>query len=120
MNQGISGRLAAFGLQSPLTPLLLIVALAMGLLAIVTIPREEEPQISVPMVDIMVQVPGVRAADAVELVAKPLEALVKAVSDVDHVYTFVDDDQLMVTARFKVGIDPDAAVVRIHRPRRAG
>ena len=119
MNQGISGRLAAFGLQSPLTPLLLIVALAMGLLAIVTIPREEEPQISVPMVDIMVQVPGVRAADAVELVAKPLEALVKAVSDVDHVYTFVDDDQLMVTARFKVGIDPDAAVVRIHEKLRA-
>ena len=119
MKRGISGRLAAFGLQSPLTPLLLIVALAMGLLAIITIPREEEPQISVPMVDIMVQVPGVRATDAAELAAKPLEALVKAVSDVDHVYTFVDDDRLMVTARFKVGIDPDAAVLRIHEKLRA-
>ena len=119
MKPGLSGRLAAFGLHSPLTPLLLLVALAMGVLAIATIAREEEPQISVPMVDIQVQVPGVRADEVVELAAKPLEALVKSVSDVDHVYTFADDDQLLVTARFKVGIDPDAAVVRIHEKLRA-
>jgi multidrug efflux pump subunit AcrB len=119
MKLGISGTLTRFALGSPLTPLLLIAALAVGLLAVVTIPREEEPQISVPMVDIMVQAPGIRAADAVELAAKPLEAIVKGVSDVDHVYTFVDDDHFMVTARFKVGVDPDAAVVRIHEKLRA-
>jgi multidrug efflux pump subunit AcrB len=119
MNLGLSGRLTSFALKSPLTPLFLICALAMGLLAVATIPREEEPQISVPMVDILVQTPGVRAADAVELAAKPLEAIVKSVSDVDHVYTFVDDDHLMVTARFKVGVDPDAAAVRIHEKLRA-
>ena len=119
MKLGISGSLTAFGLKSPLTPLFLIAALAVGVLAVATIPREEEPQISVPMVDIMVQTPGVRAADAVELAAKPLETIVKSVSDVDHVYTFVDDDHFMVTARFKVGVDPDAAVVRIHEKIRA-
>ena len=119
MKLGISGTLTRFALRSPLTPLFLIAALAVGLLAVVTIPREEEPQISVPMVDIMVQTPGIRAADAVELAAKPLEAIVKSVSDVDHVYTFVDDDHFMVTARFKVGVDPDAAVVRIHEKLRA-
>ena len=119
MKLGISGNLTAFGLRSPLTPLFLIAALAVGLLAVATIPREEEPQISVPMVDIMVQTPGVHAADAVELAAKPLEAIVKSVSDVDHVYTFVDDDHFMVTARFKVGVDPDAAIVRIHEKIRA-
>ena len=119
MKLGISGNLTAFGLKSPLTPLFLIVALAVGLLAVATIPREEEPQISVPMVDIMVQTPGIRAADAVELAAKPLETIVKSVSDVDHVYTFVDDDHFMVTARFKVGVDPDAAIIRIHEKIRA-
>ncbi len=119
MKLGLSGTLARFGLGSPLTPLFLIAALAVGLLAVATIPREEEPQISVPMVDIMVQTPGLRATDAVELAAKPLEAIVKGVPDVDHVYTFVDDDHFMVTARFKVGVDPDAAVVRIHEKLRA-
>ena len=74
-----------------------------------TIPREEEPQISVPMVDIMVRADGLSAPDAVELVAKPLEAIVKSVDGVEHVYTQADDDQVMVTARFKVGTDPDDA-----------
>jgi multidrug efflux pump subunit AcrB len=113
MRLGFSGRLTAATITSPLTPLFLMAALAMGLLALVSIPREEEPQISVPMVDIMVRTDGLRAPDGVELVAKPLEAIVKSVSDVDHVYTQADDDQVMVTARFKVGTDPDNAIVRI-------
>jgi multidrug efflux pump subunit AcrB len=119
MNLGISGRLTKATIASPLTPLLLMAALAMGLLALVSIPREEEPQISVPMVDIMVAAPGLRATDAEQLVAKPLETIVKSVSGVEHVYTFVDDNQVMVTARFRVGTDPDAAAVRIHEKIRA-
>jgi multidrug efflux pump subunit AcrB len=119
MKLGLSGRLTAAAISSPLTPLFLIAALALGLLAVATIPREEEPQISVPMVDIMVRADGLRAADAVELVAKPLESIVKSVSDVDHVYTQADDDRVMVTARFKVGTDPDSAIVRIHEKIRA-
>jgi multidrug efflux pump subunit AcrB len=119
MKLGLSGRLTSATIASPLTPLFLLAAIAIGLLALVQIPREEEPQISVPMVDIQVSAPGLRAADAVELVAKPLETIVKSVSDVDHVYSFVDDDQVMVTARFKVGTDPDNAIVRIHEKLRA-
>ena len=114
MNLGLSGRLTRATIRSPLTPLFLLAAIAVGLLALMSIPREEEPQISVPMVDIMVSAPGLRAADAVELVGKPLEAIVNSVDEVEHVYTFADDDQVMVTARFKVGVDPDAAAVRIH------
>ena len=114
MNLGLSGRLTRATIKSPLTPLFLLAALAVGLLALATIPREEEPQISVPMVDIMVPAPGLRAPDAVELVGKPLETIVKSVAGVEHVYTFADDNQVMVTARFKVGTDPDAATVRIH------
>jgi multidrug efflux pump subunit AcrB len=119
MNLGLSGRLTRATITSPLTPLFLLAAIAMGLLALATIPREEEPQISVPMADIMVSAPGVRAPDAVELIAKPLEAIVKSVPGVDHVYTFADDNQVMVTARFQVGTDPDAAAVRINEKVRA-
>ncbi|MFZ5669515.1 MAG: efflux RND transporter permease subunit [Pseudomonadota bacterium] len=119
MKLGLSGRLTAASIRSPLTPLALLAAIAMGLLALVSIPREEEPQISVPMVDVMVAAPGLAAPDAAELVAKPLEVIVKAIPDVDHVYSFVEDDQVMVVARFKVGSDQDDAVLRVHEKIRA-
>ena len=61
--------------------------MAAGLLALLVIPREEEPQISVPMVDITVRADGLKAPDAVELVTKPLEAIVKAIDGVEHVYS---------------------------------
>ena len=85
MNLGFSGRLTRATIRSPLTPLFLLAALAAGLVALLTIPREEEPQILVPMVDIVVQANGLRAPDAVELVTKPLEAIVKAIPGVEHV-----------------------------------
>ena len=113
-NLGLSSRLTKATLTSPLTPLFLIVAILVGLLAVISIPREEEPQISVPMIDISVAAPGMKAEDAVQLVAKPLETIVKSVNDVDHVYSFADDDRVLVTARFKVGTDPDNAAIRIH------
>ncbi|MDP1630480.1 MAG: efflux RND transporter permease subunit [Caulobacter sp.] len=119
MKLGISGRLAQASINSPLTPLFLLAAILVGLLAVFTIAREEEPQISVPMVDIMVAAPGLRATDAAELIAKPLEAIVKSIDGVDHVYTQANDDQVMVTARFKVGEDPDNAAVRVHEKIRA-
>ena len=73
VNLGLSGRLTQATIRSPLTPLFLLAALAVGLIALLTIPREEEPQISVPMVDIRVNADGLKAPDAVELVTKPLE-----------------------------------------------
>ena len=97
---------------------MLLAAIGVGLLALLTIPREEEPQISVPMVDIRVIAPGL-PPDAVELVGKPLETIVKSVDGVEHVYSQADDDRVMVTARFLVGTDPDAAAVRIHEKMRA-
>ncbi|MDP3801813.1 efflux RND transporter permease subunit [Brevundimonas sp.] len=119
MNLGVSGRLTKATLNSPLTPLMLLAAIAVGLMAVLSIPREEEPQISVPMVDIMVAAPGLSASDATELAAKPLEAIVRSIDGVEHVYTQVQDDQVMVTARFLVGSDPDDAAVRVHEKVRA-
>ncbi|MBS0246362.1 MAG: efflux RND transporter permease subunit [Proteobacteria bacterium] len=114
MNLGLSGRLTQGTIRSPLTPLFLMAALAVGLLALLTIPREEEPQISVPMVDIRVNADGLKAPDAVELVTKPLESIIKGINNVEHVYSQTVDDRVMVTARFKVGTSSDDAILRVH------
>jgi multidrug efflux pump subunit AcrB len=119
MSLGISGSLTKSTIRSPLTPLFLLTALAVGLLALFTIPREEEPQISVPLVDISVRADGLRAPDAVELITKPLETIVKGVEGVEHVYSQTEDDHVLVTARFLVGTDPDDAIVRIQQEIRA-
>jgi multidrug efflux pump subunit AcrB len=113
MKLGISGGLTKATIRSPLTPLFLLTAIALGLLALLTIPREEEPQISVPLVDISVQANGLRAPDAVELVTKPLETIIKSIDGVEHVYSQTQDDQVLVTARFRVGTSPDAAITRV-------
>lgn len=114
MKLGLSGSLTRATIHSPLTPLFLIAAIALGLIASITIPREEEPQINVPMVDIRVAVPGLSASDAVELVGKPLETIVRSVDGVEHTYTQAKDDGVLVTARFLVGTSPDAAAVRVN------
>ena len=84
MKLGLSGRLTQATIRSPLTPLVLLTALAVGLVALLTIPREEEPQISVPMVDIRVNADGLKAPDATEMVTKPLESIVKGIDGVEH------------------------------------
>ena len=119
MKLGISGKLTQATIRSPLTPLFLLTAIALGLLALFTIPREEEPQISVPMVDIAVRADGLKAPDAAELITKPLETIVKGIDSVEHVYSQTQDDGVLVTARFKVGTDRDDAILRIHERIRA-
>jgi multidrug efflux pump subunit AcrB len=118
-SEGIAGGLTRAFITSPLTPLFLIAALAFGLLALISLPREEEPQISVPMVDIRVQADGLKAEDAVKLVAEPLETIIKSIDGVEHVYSQSQDDGVLVTARFLVGTSADAAVLRIHDKIRA-
>jgi multidrug efflux pump subunit AcrB len=119
MKLGFSGRLTAATIRSPLTPLFLIASLAVGLIALMVIPREEEPQISVPMVDIQINADGLKGPDAVELVTKPLEAIVKGIDGVEHVYSQTQDDRVMVTARFLVGTRAEDAILRVHEKIRA-
>jgi len=116
---GLSGRLTQATIGSPLTPLFLLAALIVGFVALLVIPREEEPQISVPMVDISVRADGLKAPDAVELVTKPLEAIVKGIDGVEHVYSQTLDDRAMVTARFLVGTKAEDAILRVHEKIRA-
>ncbi|MCO5154700.1 efflux RND transporter permease subunit, partial [Shinella sp.] len=116
---GLAGGLTRAFIGSPLTPLFLLAAFVLGLVALVSLPREEEPQISVPMVDIRVQANGLKTEDAVKLVTEPLETIVKAIDGVEHVYSQTEDDGALVTARFKVGTNADAAILRVHEKVRA-
>ena len=116
---GIAGNLTRGFIRSPLTPLIMLAALAMGLIALMVVPREEEPQISVPMVNILMQAPGLKAEDAVRLVSEPMETIVRAINDVEHVYSQTMDDGAMITARFVVGTSSDAAILRVHEKIRA-
>ncbi|NNU81472.1 efflux RND transporter permease subunit [Halovulum dunhuangense] len=110
---GLAGRLTRAFIASPLTPLILLASLAVGLIALMSLPREEEPQISVPLVDIHVSADGLRAEDALKLVTEPLEGIVKGIDQVEHVYSDTRDDQVMVTARFVVGVSSDTAILRV-------
>ncbi|WP_414897110.1 efflux RND transporter permease subunit [Rhodovulum sp. YEN HP10] len=110
---GLAGYLTRGFIRSPLTPLLLLAALALGLIALIALPREEEPQISVPLVDIHVRADGLRAVDAVKLVTEPLETIVKGIDEVEHVYSQTYDDRAMVTVRFRVGLSQDTAILRV-------
>ena len=119
MKLGLSGVLTRAFINSPLTPLLLLAALVAGAIALFSLPREEEPQISVPMVDIFVQANGYKADQAVELVTRPLEDIIKGIDGVEHVYSQTNDDSVVVTARFLVGTDQDVATLRVHEKIRA-
>ncbi|MEW5962711.1 MAG: efflux RND transporter permease subunit [Pseudomonadota bacterium] len=116
---GISGRLTRAFIASPLTPLLLFAAIVIGLVALQSLPREEEPQISVPLVDIHVVADGLKAEDAARLVTEPLETIIKSIGGVEHVYSQTQDDRAVVTARFLVGTDADNAILRVHDKVRA-
>ncbi len=119
MKLGISGVITKAFIQSPLTPLILMASLIVGGIALTSLPREEEPQISVPMVDILISANGLNAEDAMELVTEPLEDIIKGISNVEHVYSQTEDDRVMVTARFDVGTDEDIAIIRVHEKIRA-
>lgn len=106
-------------IQAPITPLILVVIMMLGVLALINLPREEEPQISVPMVDILLQANGLKAIDVEELVTKPLEVIIKSIDQVEHIYSQTEDNKAVVTARFFVGSDRDNAVLRVHEKIRA-
>ncbi len=118
-SRGIAGGLTGVFIQSALTPLMTLAALAIGLVALLNLPREEEPQISVPMVDIHIQAPGLRAMDAAKLVTEPMETIVKGINEVEHVYSQTSDDYALVMARFLVGTSADTAILRVHDKVRA-
>ena len=112
---GAAGRLAGAFLHSKLTPLFIMAAMALGVLAVIGLPREEEPQIVVPMVDVLAQMPGATPADIEQRVTRPMEQLIWEVPGVEYVYSTSAPGQSMVVVRFKVGEPEEAALVRLNQ-----
>ena len=110
---GISGRITQAFIRSRLTPLVAVASLAVGALALIATPREEEPQISVPMVDVIEAMPGASPSEAENLLGRPIEQRMLEIPGVDHVYTMSGDGYAMVTVRFKVGEDQERSVTRV-------
>jgi len=111
---GIAGRTARYFIASPLTPLLLIAFFLIGLLGTLITPREEDPQISVPMVDILVAYPGAEASEVANLISEPLERMMSELSGVKHVYSMSRDGMAMVTVRFDVGEEMETSLVKLY------
>jgi Cu/Ag efflux pump CusA len=84
---GVAGRMAAVFMHSKLTPLLMLASLLLGVWAVIALPREEEPQIIVPMVDVFVEMPGVSPAEIEQRVTRPLEKLLWEVPGVEYIYS---------------------------------
>jgi multidrug efflux pump subunit AcrB len=110
---GASGRIARAFLESKLTPLLVVASLLIGAFAVLVTPREEEPQIKVPMIDIFVGWPGASAREVERRVISPLERAVYEIENLEYVYSTSQPSGGMIVARFLVGSDPDEAVVRV-------
>jgi multidrug efflux pump subunit AcrB len=111
---GVAGRMAKAFIESPLSPLLLIASLAMGLLGLLLTPRQEDPQISVPMVDIFVQYPGTTAEQVATLVTDPLERIMSEIPGIKHVYSSSQRGQTMVTVEFEVGEEMEPSLVKLY------
>ncbi len=115
---GIAGSLTKATIKSPLTLLLLLASFAVGFMALMAIPREEEPQISVPMVNVQIPAPGLSANDVSVKVTEPVETALRGLNGVEHVYSQSQDNGVMLTARFKVGTDSDDAILRVQQKMR--
>ncbi len=111
---GIAGGMARTFITSPLSLLLLLAFFAVGVLGMWVTPRQEDPQISVPMVDIFVRYPGASAQEVESLIARPLETIMSEMTGVDHVYSHSAREQAMVTVQFKVGQELEPSLVKLY------
>ena len=112
--RGLAGKIAHGFIDSKLTPLVILAALLLGAFAILQTPREEEPQIIVPMLDVMVAMPGATAHEVEERVSVPMEKLVRQISGVEYVYSISRPGASLVILRFKVGTKEEDAIIKTY------
>ncbi|MBI5137489.1 MAG: efflux RND transporter permease subunit [Nitrospirae bacterium] len=111
---GIAGRIAGAFLTSRLTPLFVAAAVVLGVFAILVTPREEEPQISVPVVDVLIPYPGATAAEVESLVTTPAERVLGELAGVEYVYSAATSGMGIVTVRFEVGEDQTESIAKLY------
>ncbi len=111
---GLSGRIAAQFQSAQITPLLALIALLMGLFAVLVTPREEEPQINVTMANVLIPFPGAAVADVEQMVASPAEQVLAQIEGIEHVTSVSRPGLAILTVQFKVGVPRIVALVRLH------
>jgi multidrug efflux pump subunit AcrB len=112
---GVAGRTAAAFIHSKLTPLFILSSLALGFVAIVALPREEEPQIVVPLIDVLVEMPGATPSEVEQRITRPLEQLLWEVPGVEYIYSTSAPGQSVVVVRFRVDEPLEPALVRLNQ-----
>jgi multidrug efflux pump subunit AcrB len=112
---GIAGRIARAFIDSKLTPLIVITAVLLGAAAIILLPREEEPQIKVPMIDVLVSMPGFSAKEVEERATRPMEKLLWEIPGVEYIYSTSRPGESLAIVRFKVGEDVEKSLVKLNQ-----
>jgi multidrug efflux pump subunit AcrB len=113
-NLGLAGRTTRAFIHSPLSPLLYLAMLALGLVGLVVTPRQEDPQISVPMIDLFVEFPGASSVEVAALAIDPLQRIMSEIPRVKHVYTTSAHERGIVTIEFEVGEELGPSLVKVH------
>ncbi|WP_396172471.1 efflux RND transporter permease subunit [Flavobacterium sp.] len=114
MQEGISGKIANFFINSKLTILLMVALMVIGVYSSFLIPREEEPQINVPMADVMIGYPGATPAEVESRVIKPLEKVLSNIKGVEHLHSMAMNGQAMIIVQFFVGEDIERSYVKLY------
>jgi multidrug efflux pump subunit AcrB len=112
---GLAGRVARAFIDSKLTPLIVVASILLGAFAVVMLPREEEPQIKVPMIDVMVAMPGFSAKEVEERATRPMEKLLWEIPGVEYIYSTSKAGESLVIVRFKVGEDMERSLVKLNQ-----
>jgi multidrug efflux pump subunit AcrB len=112
---GFAGRIARAFIDSKLTPLIIITSILLGMAAIVLLPREEEPQIKVPMIDVLVSMPGFSAKEVEERATRPMEKLLWEIPGVEYIYSTSRPGESLAIVRFKVGEDVEKSLVKLNQ-----
>ncbi len=112
---GPAGRMAKGWINSKLTPLLIVSSLLIGAFSVMMLPREEEPQIIVPMIDVFVQMPGASPKEVEERVTRPMEKLLWEIPGVEYIYSTSSPGVSMAIVRFKVGEDEERSIVKLNQ-----
>ncbi len=114
MPLGLAGRVARAFINSKLTPLVVLTSVLLGLFAVIMLPREEEPQIRVPMIDVQVFMPGFSAKEVEQRATRPMEKLLWEIPGVEYIYSTSREGECLAIVRFKVGEDSGSSLVKLN------
>ncbi len=115
VERGLAGRVAAAFVHSKLTPLFMVASMLLGIFAVLALPREEEPQIVVPMIDVFASMPGATPSEVEQRLTRPIEELLWEIPGVEYLYSTSSPGQAMVVVRFLVGENEEDALVRLNQ-----